>query len=99
VPTSAGRKALAELRAFREFLSRADADRLSHENEPGKTPLTLEPYIPDAVALGVEHGWGKEFAANLLELLHVDLAYSAPQGDFLVFDSQPTVLKLFDRNR
>jgi amino acid permease len=98
-PTSAGRKTLAELRAFREFLSRADTDRLNRENEPGQTPQTLEPYLPYAVALGVEHGWGAEFAANLLELLQVEQAYSAPHGDLLVPDNQPTVLKLFDRNK
>lgn len=98
-PTSAGRKALAELRAFREFLSRADADRLDHENDPGKAPQTLEPYISYAIALRVEHGWGEEFAGNLLELLQVDQAYSAPVGGPSVPDNRPTVLKLFDRNR
>jgi hypothetical protein len=97
-PTSSGRKALAELQAFREFLSRADADRLDHENEPGKTPQTLEPNIAFAVALGVEHGWGEEFAGNLLELIQVNQAYSPP-GEFPVSDNRPTDLDLFGRNK
>jgi hypothetical protein len=97
-PTSTGRKAFAELGTFREFLSRADADRLDHENEPGRTPQTLEQHIPYAVALGVEHGWGEEFAGNLLELLQVNQAYSPP-GGLPIPDNRPTVLKLFDRNR
>jgi hypothetical protein len=97
-PTIAGRKTLSELRAFREFLSRTDADRLDHLNEPGKTPGTLDRYIPYAVALGVEHGWGEEFTENLLELLQVDQAYST-SGKFPASDNRPYVLKLFDRNR
>jgi hypothetical protein len=97
-PTSAGRRVLAELRAFREFVSRTDADSLEHQNEPGKTPRTLDPYISYAVALGVEHGWGEEFTENLLELLQVDQAYNTT-GKFPVPDNRPTVLKLFDRNR
>ncbi len=97
-PTSAGRKALAELRSFREFLTRTDTDRLERQNEPGKTPRALDPYIPYAVALSVEHGWGEEFTGNLLELLQVDQAYSAA-GKFPAMDNRPSVLKLFDRNR
>jgi Predicted membrane protein (DUF2207) C-terminal domain len=40
-PTLTGRKVLAELANFREFLSRTDGDRLNRENQPGKTPVTL----------------------------------------------------------
>jgi Predicted membrane protein (DUF2207) C-terminal domain len=97
-PTSAGRKALAELRAFREFLARTDAVRLDYQNEPGKTPRKLDPSIPYAVALGVEHGWGEDFAGNLLELLQADQAYSA-SGKLPASDNRSTVLKLFDRDR
>jgi hypothetical protein len=95
-PTSAGRKTLAELCSFREFLFRADADRLDRENTPGSTPQTLESHMPYAVALGVEHGWGEEFAGNILELLQIDQAYSA-SARLPVPDNAPTVLKLFDR--
>jgi len=97
-PTSAGRKTLSELRAFREFLSRTDADKLDHMNEPGKTPGMQDRYIPYAVALGVEHGWGEEFTGNLLELLQIDQAYST-SGKLPASDNRPYVLKLFDRNR
>jgi hypothetical protein len=37
-PTGAGRKVLAELGAYREFLCRTDATRLDRQTEPGKTP-------------------------------------------------------------
>lgn len=79
-PTNAGRMLLAKLEGFREFLARADANRLNRENRPGETPETLEKYIPYAVALDVEHGWGEEFTENLLEMLQFDLAYSRGTG-------------------
>jgi hypothetical protein len=97
-PTSAGRKVLADLFSFREFLSRVDADRLNRENAPGGTPNKLDPFMPYAVALGVERGWGKEFAGNLLELLQFGEAYVA-SAKVPLPDYRPTVLRLFDRKR
>jgi hypothetical protein len=79
-PTNAGRAVLAKLDGFREFLARADASRLNHENQPGETPETLEKYTSYAVALHVEHAWGEEFTENLLEMLQFDLAYSRGAG-------------------
>lgn len=79
-PTNAGRAVLAKLDGFREFLARADAGRLNHENQPGQTPETLEKYTSYAVALEVEHAWGEEFTENLLEMLQFDLAYSRGAG-------------------
>jgi hypothetical protein len=75
-PTSAGRKVIAELENFKEFLSRADSDRLNRENQPGETPAILEKYTAYAVALDVEHAWGEEFTGNLLELLQYEQANS-----------------------
>jgi hypothetical protein len=79
-PTNAGRALLVKLDGFREFLARADASRLNHENQPGETPETLEKYISYAVAMDVEHAWGEEFTENLLEMLQFDLAYSRAAG-------------------
>jgi len=74
--TRAGRRMLAELSGFREFLARAEADRLNRENEPGQSPRVLEKYSAFAVALGVEQGWGEAFTSDLLQLLQFDRAYS-----------------------
>ena len=93
-PTSKGRKVLAELANFREFLSRADADRLNRENDPGQTPAVLEKYSAYAVALGVEHAWGEEFTANLLELLHFDEAYSMPTPKSPISDLDDEIIQL-----
>ena len=50
--TEKGRRARQELLGFREFLDRADKDRLERL-EPG----TLDPNLPWAIALGVTVGW------------------------------------------
>jgi hypothetical protein len=75
-PTRSGRRLLAELSDFREFLARADADRLNRENKPGQTPRILEKYSGFAVALGVEQGWGEVFTSDLLQLLQFDRGYN-----------------------
>ena len=77
-PTAAGREVIDELKGFRAFVWRADADRLNRENRPGSTPDELEANSGYAVALNVERGWGEEFTANLLQLLEMDRAYSFP---------------------
>jgi hypothetical protein len=84
--TRAGRRVLAELSDFREFLARADADRLNRENEPGHTPRILEKYTAFAVALGVERSWGEAFASDLLQLIQFDRAYSAAAPEIPVPD-------------
>lgn len=97
-PTSAGRKVIAELSAFRDFLSRTDEDRINRENKPGSTPRILEPLAPYAVALGVGRGWGKEFAGNILELVQFDQAYSL-SAKLPMPDNRSAVLKLFGRKK
>jgi hypothetical protein len=74
-PTTAGYRTLAELKGFREFLSRAEADRLNRVNRPGASPEVLTRFSAYAVALDVERGWGEGLAENLLELLQFNEAY------------------------
>jgi Predicted membrane protein (DUF2207) len=98
VPTAAGRKALAELDGFKEFLSRAEADRMNRENEPGHTPRRVDEHSAYAVALRVENVWGEDFADSVIELLRYQEAY-----DFLP-ESLPSrrrspELKLSSRKR
>jgi hypothetical protein len=93
-PTDAGRKVIAELENFKEFLSRADADRLNRENHPGETPVMLEKYSAYAVALDVEHAWGEEFTGNLLELLQFDQAYSVRTPELPLSDLDDDMIKL-----
>lgn len=97
-PTSAGRKALAELSAYREFLRRTETDRLNRGNSPGHTPQNLELNEAYAVALAVPCGWGEEFAANILDLVQVDKAYNPPIT-IPEPDTSPRILTLFDRNK
>lgn len=97
-PTAAGRKAVAELASFREFLNRTSADRLDRENRPGGIYRTLEPYSAYAVALGVGTGWGDEFASTILDIIQMDQAYS-PSRHIPEPDSPPATLSLFDRKK
>jgi Predicted membrane protein (DUF2207) len=106
-PTRAGRRILAELMGFREFLSRAEASRLNHENLPGETPQELEKYSAYAVALNIERSWGEQFCGDLLEMLQYDKAYSlgvpdhARSGSTSYYDKDPydsmNILKLANR--
>ena len=83
-PTAKGRKVLRELTGFREFLVRAETDRLARDNEVDSTPGSLELNVAYAVALDVERGWGEQFAEDLVELLQFDQAVAikgAPARD------------------
>jgi hypothetical protein len=104
-PTQTGRKVLAELADYREFLSRANASRLDRENRPGETPQELEKCSGYAVALGVERSWGDQFSTDLLEILQYENAYTPrfPIGAGSIGDSNPydriTSLRLGTRKR
>jgi Zn-dependent protease with chaperone function len=97
-PTRAGRELLAELYGFREFLDRADSDRLNRENRPEETPEVLEKFTPYAIALGVEQGWGKELTENLSAMLEMDDATRWPRFRY-VDDGEITQLGLSGRKR
>jgi hypothetical protein len=47
-----------------------------------------------AVALDVEHAWGEEFTANLLELLQFDQAYSVKTPKISLPDMDDDIIKL-----
>ncbi len=74
-PTAKGRECIRDLRGFREFLSRADRDRLNRLNEVGQTPTSFDRYSAYAVALDVEQAWGEEFAEDVLEIVQFNRAW------------------------
>lgn len=75
-PTGEGRKAISQLRGFREFLSRADGDRLSRADGLGGTTRHPQKDTGFAAALDVGRGWGEQFTLQLIEALEFDRAYS-----------------------
>ena len=93
-PTRAGREVLAELHGFREFLERADSDRLNRENHPEETPEVLEAITPYAIALGVEQGWGKELTENLTSMLEMDEATEWPPRVRSMGEAEDQVIQL-----
>src|SRR5262249_3152881 len=96
-PTRDGIVILSQLKGFREFLSRADADRLNRENRPGNTPETLEKYSAYAVALHVEKSWGEDVVTVLLQLLQMEQAHPHIPGGMagtVADDGEPIQLNL-----
>lgn len=68
-PTADGRALLEQLSEFRMFLTDVDSDRLNRMNAPNATSANAEKYWGWALALDIEHTWGEQFAAAVLNQL------------------------------
>jgi hypothetical protein len=68
-PTSAGHRLLEQLSDFRMFLAEVDSDRVNRMNAPTASSPASEKYWAWALALDVEHAWGEQFTAAILNLL------------------------------
>ena len=69
-PTAAGHSLLGRLADFHMFLTAVDSDRVNRMNAPdAPSPAGADKYWPWALALGVEHAWGEQFAAAVLNRL------------------------------
>ena len=64
-PTRAGRQVMDQIEGFRMYLRTAEADHLSQQPAPAKTPELFEKLLPYAIALGVENAWAEQFAGVL----------------------------------
>jgi hypothetical protein len=84
-PTSAGHRLLEQLSDFRMFLAEVDSDRVNRMNAPTASSPASEKYWAWALALDVEHAWGEQFTAAILNLLGPESATAgmnavAPEG-------------------
>jgi uncharacterized membrane protein len=68
-PTADGRAMLEQLSEFRMFLAEVDSDRVNRMNAPNATDARAEKYWGWALALDIEHSWGEQFAAGVLNQL------------------------------
>lgn len=68
-PTTAGRKAMADLVGYKKYLSEVDADVISRTNDPGKVPANLETKHAYALAFHVDLGWGEQFVSSIAGLI------------------------------
>jgi Predicted membrane protein (DUF2207) len=68
-PTAAGHRLLEQLSDFRMFLAQVDSDRVNRMNAPAAASPAAEKYGVWALALDVEHAWGEQFTAAVLNLL------------------------------
>lgn len=63
--TPEGREVLGQLLGFRQFLLKAEEDRLQRLNAPGAAPAADSAYLPYAIALEVREAWGDHLAGAL----------------------------------
>lgn len=68
-PTAAGKKIMAQLREYREFLAGVDADRISRTNSCDKVPSTLDQKTAYALAFHLDLGWGEQFVTSIADLI------------------------------
>lgn len=63
--TPEGREVLDQLLGFRQFLLKAEQDRLQRLNAPSDAPAAESAYLPYAIALEVREAWGDHLASAL----------------------------------
>jgi hypothetical protein len=68
-PARVGYDLLEQVDDFRMFLAEVDADRVNRVTAPNAPAPSPEQWRAWALALGVEHSWGEQFAAALLNRL------------------------------
>lgn len=80
-PTTAGHELLNHLADFRMFFAAVDADRVNRMNAPNAPSAAAEKYWAWALALGMEHAWGEQFAAAVLNRLGPDSAMDSIESN------------------
>ena len=80
-PTAAGRKLLHQLLEFRMFIAAVDQDRLNRINAPNAPSAIPEKYWGWALALNVEHTWGEQFAAAVLNRVGAQVAFRSLEAN------------------
>lgn len=73
-PTADGRRLLEQIDDYREFLMDVDADRANRMSPPLGASPSVDKNWPWALALGIEHAWGEQFAAAVLNRVGVPAA-------------------------
>jgi hypothetical protein len=64
--TPQGRDTLEALSGFRQFLEKAEQDRMQRLNAPAAQPAAEIEYLPYAIALEVREAWGDHLAGAFL---------------------------------
>jgi hypothetical protein len=62
----AGRNASDQIAGFRQFLQKAEQDRLNRLNPAEQSPQELDRFLPFAIALEVKEAWGDQLAQAFL---------------------------------
>jgi Predicted membrane protein (DUF2207) C-terminal domain len=80
-PTRTGHQLLDQLSDFRMFFAAVDSDRVNRLNIPNAPSPNAEEYWAWALAFDVEHAWGEQFAAAVLNRLGPDSAMVSIQNN------------------
>ncbi len=80
-PTFAGHALLHQLADFRMFFAAVESDRVNRVNAPNAPSPAAEKYWAWALALDVEHAWGEQFAAAVLNRLGPQSAISSIENN------------------
>ena len=76
-PTAEGYRVLDQIADFRAFLADVDADRVNRVNLPDGPSPSADKNWAWALALGIEHSWGEQFAAAVLNRVGLQSAFDA----------------------
>lgn len=68
-PTRGGRKIMAQLAEYRNFLAEVDADAISRGNPSGRPPAQFHPKDAYALAFHLDLGWGEQFVTSIADLI------------------------------
>lgn len=80
-PTGTGHQLLDQLSDFRMFFATVDSDRVNRLNTPNVPSPNAEQYWAWALAFDIEHAWGEQFAAAVLNRLGPDSAMVSIQNN------------------
>jgi hypothetical protein len=68
-PTTTGRKMIAQLTEYRNFLAEVDADEISRMNSCDTPPAEMTQKQAYAIAFHLDLGWGQQFVDTVTDLV------------------------------
>jgi hypothetical protein len=75
LPTLTHHRLLDQLADFRTFLAEVDQDRVNRMNLPKGLSTAPDKLWAWALALGIEHAWGEQFASAVLNIVGLETAF------------------------
>jgi hypothetical protein len=80
-PNAAGRKVLAQLNDYKQFLLAAESDAISRTAPADCVPAGLDEKRAYAVALRLDFGWGEQFVASIANVVECSAVFEKSEDD------------------